>query len=178
MGPSLGFEGRRYGMKWGGHTNEWASLFGKLDNFNWDVQVLPAGPAGLPGAELAIDAYGVSRHTRAAEACWQLVKFLASPEAAGLNARYGYLVPRKPVLEAVFNDPDNPNPPPPNWRCIYDAIEASQSIPRSPHFIEIALDVIQPEFDRMTAGLQTPEQACLRATAAANAFIRVLAARN
>lgn len=173
-GPALGFEGGRYAMHWGGHTNEWASLFGKLENLNWDVELLPSGPAGTRGAELAIDAYGVARTTDVAEASWQLVKFLASSEAAELNAQYGFLVARQSVLESVFADPENPNPPPRNWRCIYMAIETAESIPRSPNFIEIAIDVIQPEFDRMTAGLLSPDEACVRATAAANAYIRVL----
>jgi ABC-type glycerol-3-phosphate transport system substrate-binding protein len=148
-----------------------------MPSLNWDVEVLPSGPTDRGGAELAIDAYGIARTTEVADASWQLVKFLTSPEAAKLYARYGFLVPRKSVLEEVFTDPDNPNSPPSNWRCIYSAIDTSESIPRSPNFIEIAIDVIQPEFDLMTSGKQSPEQAAQRATNAANAYIRVLSTR-
>ena len=49
-----------------------------------------------------------------------------------------------------------------------------QPIPRSPDFIEIALEVIQPEIDRMLVSDVDAETASRRATEAANRFLRAL----
>ena len=66
---------------------------------------------------------------------------------------------------------------PANVKAVYEAMRFAKPIPRSPDYIEIATDVIQPEIDRMVhEGVSVPE-ACRRATEAANGFMQVLGRR-
>ena len=64
-----------------------------------------------------------------------------------------------------------------NIAAVYEAIKYAEPIPRSPDIIEISIDIIQPEIDRMILGDLTPEQAAKRATESANRFIKVVGRR-
>ena len=70
--------------------------------------------------------------------------------------------------------PDRLNERPNSIEYAFEQMKYSMTIPRSPDYIEIAIEVIQPEIDRMLQGELTPKQACLRATEAANRFIETL----
>ena len=63
---------------------------------------------------------------------------------------------------------------PANIRAVYDALPDAVPLPRSPDFLELALDVIQPEIDLMMEDKQDVATTARRATDAANAFLRVL----
>ena len=60
---------------------------------------------------------------------------------------------------------------PQNLAAVYRQLEFSLPIPRHPNFLEIMLQVVQPEVDRMVLGELTPEEAGRRAAAAVNAFL-------
>jgi hypothetical protein len=70
------------------------------------------------------------------------------------------------------------NKRPKNVQAAFGQMRYSMTIPRSPDYIEIAIEIIQPEIDRMMQGELTPEQACRRATNAANRFIETLGRRD
>ena len=56
----------------------------------------------------------------------------------------------------------------------YEALRIADNNPTSADFIEIALDVIQPEIDRAVVAGRDVDESCRRATRAANAFIETL----
>ena len=170
-----GFAGGRYGMVVGGHVDEWKT-FNSVAGLDWDIQVLPKGPAGRSGGEVALGAYGISRRTTHAEEAWTLLKFLTSRPAVEREVRRGGLAVRRSVAEAVLLAPGRTSAPR-NIAAVYEQLKYAVPAPRLPDFIELAVDVVQPEVDLMMQGRQTPEQACRRAAEAANAFLGTMAMR-
>ena len=168
-----GFAGQRHAMVLGGHVGDWRT-YNAVPSLNWDVQVLPAGPAGRSGGEMALGAYGISRHCRHPEAAWTLLKFLVSHAAIEKEVRSGALSVRRSVADRILLAPDR-RVAPQNIGAVYAQLEHARPIPRLPNYIEVALNVIQPEIDLMMQDRQTPEQAAQRAAAAANAFLETLA---
>ena len=168
-----GFAGQRYAMVLGGHVGDWRT-FNAVSNLNWDVQLLPAGPAGRAGGEMALGAYGISRHCRHPEAAWTLLKFLVSHAALEKEVRDGALSVRRSAADRILFSPERRQAPR-HMDAVYAQLEHARPIPRLPNYIEVALNVIQPEIDRMMQDRQTPEQAARRAAAAANAFLETLA---
>jgi multiple sugar transport system substrate-binding protein len=166
-GPATGFPSGRIAMQWGGHLGNW-TIYNEFPQLDWDVEVLPSGPTGSSGGELAIESYGISKSTAHPEDAWRLLKFICSVEGVRPFAQRGFPPARLGLAEEVYSDP---NHRPRNWRAAYRALESAQPIPSHPYFLELSLDIVQPEFDLMMAGKLTPEQAVRRATKAANAFI-------
>lgn len=171
-GPSRGFEGGRYGMVWGGHTGNW-KIYNEMKDLDWDIEMLPIGPVRRNGAELAMDAYGISKDCKDPEAAWTVLKFLTSKESLERFARSGQLVARKSVAEKVFIN-NRQKGRPQNIGAVYESLDYAMSIPQSPDFIELSLEVIQPEIDLMTAEGMNVEKVCKEATKAANAFIKTM----
>jgi multiple sugar transport system substrate-binding protein len=171
-GPSRGFESGRYGMVWGGHTGNW-SVYNQIEDLDWDIEMLPIGPAGRAGAELSMDAYGISKDCEDPEAAWAFVKFLCSTDSLERFAEAGSLVARRSVAEKVLMSEDSVRRPQ-NIRAVYDSLEHAMSIPQSPDFIELAIEVIQPEIDLLTAEGLPVETVCRRAAESANAFIKTM----
>ena len=60
----------------------------------------------------------------------------------------------------------------PNRAAVETALETAEPIPSSKDFVEVALDLVQPEIDRMLTENVPPTQAARNATRAANAFLR------
>lgn len=174
-GPSTGFSSGTLGMVYGGHTGNWRE-YNQIPGLDWDIQVLPKGPAGRSGGEIAMGAYGISKDCRDREAAWTFLKFITSKEAVADEVRDGGLPVRRSVAnELLFSKGRTDNPR--NIGAVLAQIPYCVSIPRSPDYIEIALDIIQPVFDRMMEGQISPEQACREATQAANHFIKTLGVR-
>ena len=166
---------KRYGLSVGGHVGDWKTL-NNVTDLDWDVQMLPVGPAGRKGGEIALGAYGISKRTKHPEAAWTLLKFLTSRHAVERQVRAGALAVRKSVADSVLFAPDR-TAAPANIAAVYEQLKYAEPMPRLPDFIEIAIDVIQPEVDLMMQGRQSPEEACRRAAAAANAFLSTLGLR-
>lgn len=165
----------RYGMTVGGHVNDWKTL-NEVPGLEWDVQVLPRGPAGRSGGEIALGAYGISKRTAHPEAAWTLLKFLTSRYAGEREVKAGALAVRRSVADAVLFASGR-TAAPQNIAAVYEQLKYSEPIPRLPDFIELTLNIVQPEVDLMMQRRQSPEQACRRATEAANAFLRTMGMR-
>jgi multiple sugar transport system substrate-binding protein len=174
-GPSTGFASNRVGMLYGGHTGEW-KIYGQVPELNWDIQVLPIGPAGREGGEIAMAGYGVSKDSDAPELAWELVKHLTSAEAIAKEVAAGNLAVRRSVAETMLLS-ELYDGQPRNIDAVYQQLPYSQPIPRNANYIEIALQIIQPEIDLMMQGRASPEQACVRAAAAANHYLQVMGER-
>ncbi len=173
-GPSNGFAGGQMAMLYGGHVNSWKNY--NALGLDWDVQILPKGPAGRKGGEIAMDAYGISKTCKQKEAAWKLLKFLAAKENISEVVKRGALSVRKSVAEELLLSKSHTDRPH-NIAAVYEAIKYAEPIPRSPDIIEISIDIIQPEIDRMILGDLTPEEAAKRATESANRFIKVVGRR-
>ena len=176
-GPVTRFASGRMGLVYGGHTTFWR-IYNRVEDLDWDVALLPKGPARRHGGEIAVGAFAVTKNCRHPEAAWELVKHLASKEGVIAEVRAGGLPSRRSVAEELMLGPDRLNERPPSVEYAFEQIEYSMTIPRSPDYIEIAIEVIQPEIDRMLQGELTPEQACRRAAEAANRFIETLGRRD
>ena len=171
-GPTTRFASGRIGLVCGGHTTFWR-IYNKVPDLEWDIEVLPLGPVRRNGGEIAVGAYAISKDSRNPELAWELVKHLASKEGVAAECRAGGVPTRRSVAEELMLGPDR-NENPRNVQAAFDQMPYAMPIPRSPDYIEIAIEVIQPEIDRMLQGQQTPEEACRRATEAANRFIETL----
>lgn len=167
--PLNGFVNERVAMLMGGHVNYWLN-FNVVPGLDWDVQMLPAGPAGRRGGEMAIAGYSLSRTTRHREETWALVKFLTRPAVIAAIVARGCVSVRRSIAETAMHDPGRKGRPQ-NLAAVYRQLEYALPIPRHPNFIEIMLQVVQPEVDRMVLGESTPEEAGRRAAVAVNAFL-------
>lgn len=62
-------------------------------SFGWNLMPAPLGPSGQRGALATIDGYAINRNTQHVDAAWELLKFLAGPEANAIKAKYLGLQP-------------------------------------------------------------------------------------
>ena len=85
----------------------------------------------------------------------------------------GYLSIRESISKETYLAPGRTNSPR-HVEVAYEALRIADHAPHSPDFIEIALDVIQPEIDRALADGRDVDESCRRATQAANDFIATL----
>lgn len=174
FGPEYGFISGKIAMEIGGHTANWVPM-NQIPGLEWDIQVLPIGPARREGGEYAIDTFGISRFSPRIPAAWEFIKFLASKQSIRRHVQEGYLSVRKSVSdELLFRHKRTQQPY--NIHAAYEQLKYAQVLPRSPDFVEIALDVIQPDIDRMIDKQLDVAATCRKAAAAANRFIAVLGA--
>ena len=157
-------------MDYTGHTGLWPT-YAKLPALDWDIEALPVGPSGRRGGEVSVDAIGVSGTTPHREAAWRFVKFMASPYSIKRHIAAGFLSVRRSLAGEMRARR------PRNVAAIQTALASAEPNPQTPDFIEVALDLVQPEIDRMLTDGVPPEVAARRATAAANAFLETTATR-
>jgi multiple sugar transport system substrate-binding protein len=163
----------RIAMELGGHTGNWI-LYNQIARLDWDIQILPKGPATRSGGEVAIDSFGIAKASKHREQAWEFIKFLSSKESVRLHVENGYLPVRKSVAREMLADlAAHPR----NIAAAYEQLKYAQQVPRSPDYIEIALEVIQPDVDRMLDKQLDVAATCRGAAESANRFIRVLGAR-
>lgn len=174
--PLNGFVNERVAMILGGHVNYWLN-YNQMPGLDWDVQLLPEGPVTRKGGELAMAGYSVSKTSPHPEEAWALAKFLTRPEAIARIVARGSLSVRRSVAEAQMRDA-RPEDRPRNLAAAYRQFQYGEHIPRHSHYIEIMLQIVQPEVDRMLLGEFGPEEAGRRAAAAVNAFLATFDTRD
>ena len=167
--PANGFTNQRTAMVVGGHVNYWAT-YDATPGLDWDVQVLPSGPAGRSGGELAIAGYSISAASRHPEEAWELAKFVTRREAIAAIVARGDVSVRRSVAEASLRDPRRAARPR-SLAAVYRQFDYGMPIPHNAYFLEIMLSLVQPEVDRMLLGQLTPEQTARRAADEVNAFL-------
>lgn len=173
-GPSSGFASGVYAMSLGGHASAW-QLFNQIPSLDWDIQVLPAGPAGREGGEVALSAYGMASTSKHPEQAWRFIKFLTSPYAMEQAGGTGLPVRQSVAAKTLLATGRTTKPR--NAAAVYEQLRFARTIPRLPDFIEVTMQIIQPEIDLMLEGRQSPAEAARRAAASANAFLDTLAAQ-
>ena len=92
-----------------------------------------------------------------------------------IHVENGYLPVRKSVAQEMLMRPDRAARPR-NVMAAYEQLKYAQRVPRSPDYLEIALEVIQPDVDRMLDKQLDVAATCRSAAESANRFIRVLGA--
>lgn len=165
-GPSTGFRSNEMAMEFGGHTGDWKS-YRQLPDLDWDIEALPKGPSGRRGGEISLSAMGVAKKSKELEASWQFVKFMSGKEAVEAFVRFGYPAVRKSVAAMPFYASQAPL----NKAALERAMDSAEPDPNLPDFMEIALDLVQPEVDLMLAEGVSPQETARRATRAANLFL-------
>jgi multiple sugar transport system substrate-binding protein len=175
FGPDHGFLSGKVAMQLGGHTGDWIA-FNQIPGLDWDIQILPKGPATRSGGEVAIDSFGIAKGSHHREQAWEFVKFLSSKESVRTHLSYGYLPVRKSIAQEMLMRPDRKTNPR-NVAAAYEQLQYAMQVPRSPDYIEIALEVIQPDVDRMLDKQLDVAETCRSAAESANRFIRVLGAK-
>jgi multiple sugar transport system substrate-binding protein len=154
-------------MEFGGHTGNWKS-YRQIPDLEWDVEALPKGPSGRRGGELSLTGLGIAKKSKEREAAWEFLKFMSSRESIEEFARFGYPAARKSVAAMPFYALQ----PPLNKAALERAMESAEPDPNSADFLEIALDLVQPEIDEMLSEDLPPQEAARRATRAANSFLK------
>jgi multiple sugar transport system substrate-binding protein len=163
-GPSTGFASGKLAMDYGGHVGLW-STYRQIPTLDWDIEALPKGPSGRRGGEISLTALGIAKDSPEREAAWKFLKFMSSRESIRTHVAHGYLAIRRSVArEAQKNDR--------NYAAVERALESAEPIPSSKDFVEIALDLVQPEIDRILTEDVPPAEAARAATRAANAFLQ------
>lgn len=172
-GAASGFRSNTFAMEFGGHTGNWKS-YRQIPDLDWDIEALPKGPSGRRGGELSLSAMGVAKKSKVREASWQFIKFMSSKEAIEAFARFGYPAVRRSVAAMPFYTLQAPI----NKVALVRAMESAEPDPNTPDFMEIALDLVQPEIDEMLSDGLTPQAAAHRATQSADAFLRTQVTRS
>ena len=149
-------------------NNFWPN-YNQIADLDWDIQLLPEGPATRVGGELAIAGYGINRESPHREEAWALLKYLTRPEVGMEVARRGSISPRRSVAATQIRE-RAPGTRPHNVAVAYEQMKYALPIPRHPHFIEFMLQIVQPVIDQMVQGELTPEEAGRRAAKEVNAF--------
>jgi ABC-type glycerol-3-phosphate transport system substrate-binding protein len=122
---------------------------------------------------VALEAIGASKDTPHPEACWRFLKFMMSKPSIRAHVDAGYLSIRRSVARETHLSPGYLKHPR-HAEIAYEALSIADNTPTSADFIEIALDVIQPEIDRALVDGRDVDESCRRAARAANAFIETL----
>ena len=169
-----GFSGGKTGMEYGGHTGNWPS-YNAVTSLKWDIQVLPRGSKTTKGAELALEAWGVSAKTANKQAAYEAVKFLTSVKFLTTAWDDLRLSPtRQSVAKAALAVPVAKRQSPQNLEALFGGITTGMTLPRTIPFIKVTQEVVQPLIDKMLEGTLTPAQVGDQATAAANKALAIL----
>lgn len=169
-----GFSGGKTAMEYGGHTGNWPS-YNAVSNLKWDIQVLPRGSKTSKGAELALEAWGVSAKTANKQAAYEAVKFLTSVKFLTTQWDDLRLPPtRQSVAKAALAVPVAKRQSPQNLEALFGGISTGMTLPRTIPFIKVTQEVVQPLIDKMLEGTLTPTQVGEQATVAANKALAIL----
>lgn len=166
-GPATGFASGQFSMDYGGHVGLWAT-YRQLPDLDWDIEALPKGPSGRRGGEISLTALGIAKDSPEREAAWRFLKFMSGKESIRAHVDRGYVAIRRSVADER-RDADKP---PHNRAAVERALESAEPIPSSKDFVEIALDLVQPEIDRMLTENVSPAETARNATRAADAFLK------
>ena len=173
--PNNMFASGRMAMEFGGHTGNWLT-YNKFSTLDWDIEILPKGPQSRVGGELALDALGMSKTTLHREQAWEFMKFMCSKESIRRHAKEGFIPIRKSIAEETLLQPGRKEHPQ-NVAAVYDALKYARQIPKSPDYIELALDVIQPDVDKMLIDGINPQETSERITKSVNQYLETMGSR-
>lgn len=139
--------------------------------FNWGVVEMPQGPGGKT-TWLFWGPYVVSAKTKNADAAWQVIKELTSPDVQAKVAALGSNIPSNKADSAKQAFLDS-KPPADNSAFIKGADYAVAEIPLwTGNWGDIVDAIYQPNIDKLLNGKATAEQIAKDACAAANPLFK------
>ena len=139
QGDLGGFASRRTAMELGGHTGNWPS-YNALDNFNWNVAMIPtadSNPDGI-GAELAVEGYGIYTGALNKEKAFRVLMYMFSEEGQYAFGSLGRLVPTTTYRDHVLATPYEERSNPKNMEAVFAQMEKSAVLPTDPNFQAVA----------------------------------------
>ena len=145
--------------------------FRVIDDFEWDVAPLPAGPNGERANTLGGAGYVMSSTTENVEAAWTFLKFLAGTEGQSIFAATGVAVPASyanPDVAAAFVDACAEG-----VSCDVFISETGNGrlAPNFPDWREIENTIVVPYLDRVYTGEMTAEAALTKMAEEVRAFM-------
>lgn len=165
------FAGGKVAMVYSGHTGNFGT-YNKVEGLEWDVVALPKGPSGARGAELAVDAFGITKASAHKEKAWEVIKFLTSEKGiVGDLAKSGAPVALFSAAKAAMDVPKADRTSPANLENIGLASEEGIVLPNDKDFVHMAINIAQPEIDKMLEGKQTSEETGKKITEQCNNYI-------
>ena len=166
-----GFAGGKTGMEYGGHTGTWPGL-NAAKSLNWDIQVLPKGSKQQRGAEFALEGYGVSSSSKNPDAAWEALKFLTGRKFINTSFdKLGLPPSRQSVADEALAVSREKRPSPKNLEALFDGLKTGITLPRNKEFVNMAIQVVQPEIDKMLEGKQSAEETAKIATEKGNKYL-------
>ena len=166
-----GFVGGKTAMEYGGHTGTWPGL-NAAKGLNWDIQVVPSGSRQKRGAELALSAYGVYSGSKNPDAAWDVLKFITGRKFITTSfSKLGLPPTRQSVADEALAVPLEKRSNPKNLEALFDGLKTGITLPRNKDFVNVAIQVVQPEIDKMLEGKQTAAETAKIATEKANKFL-------
>jgi multiple sugar transport system permease protein len=132
------------------------TLRDRAPNLDWDIAPLPRGPGGRRASIVFSNAWGISADCPNPQAAFELLKFLASPEAMRIVGRHQVFLPaRKSVLrEMLAAEPTRK--PRSTWALTHDLDNNYGHAPFSTkqNYSDV-YEVVNDHFDKLLA-LQNP----------------------
>lgn len=165
-----GFGGQKTAMEYGGHTGLWLG-YNQIADFDWDIQVLPKGLVKSQGAEMALDGYGINKNSKNPDAAWKVLKYITGEIGEGLLMDLGTIPSRKSVIDKALAVPKAERAKPQNLEALVKGLETGMILPRNKNFVNAAIQVVQPNIDKMLEGKMTPAEAGKEATVKAQEFL-------
>ncbi len=166
-----GFAGGKTAMEYGGHTGTWPGL-NAAKSLNWDIQVLPKGSKQQRGAEFALEGYGVSSSSKNPEAAWEVLKFITGRKFVNTTFdKLGLPPSRQSVADEALAVPLEKRSSPKNLEALFDGLKTGITLPRNKDFVNMAIQVVQPEIDKMLEGKQSAEETAKIATEKGNKYL-------
>ncbi|MDR1094593.1 MAG: extracellular solute-binding protein [Clostridiales bacterium] len=166
------FVGGKTAIGFSGHVGEWPT-YKAMNNFNWDVEILPVGLTRREGGEFAINGYGVYKDASNPEAAWEFIKMLTGKRDSAELLNFGYLTPRKSGRDATLAVPKAERPAPQNMEAAFDSVLYGSTLPSYSYFQYVEMTIIEPSITSMLEGMP-PAQAAAEATDNANKYIRTI----
>lgn len=165
-----GFAGGKTAMEYGGHTGLWVS-YNAAPDLDWDIEVLPKGITKSEGGEFAVEAFGISKNSKNADAAWEVLKFWTGSEGSEFMIDLGRPTARKSIAMKLLTTPKEERTNPKNIEAVYAAVDTGMVLPTNPNFTPCTQQVVQPIIDKMLEGKMTPAEAAKEATIKANEYL-------
>ncbi len=166
-----GFAGGKTAMEYGGHTGTWPGL-NAIKSLNWDIQVVPKGSKQQRGAEFALEGYGVYSGSKNPDAAWEALKFLTGRKFITTSfAKLGLPPSRQSVADDALSVSLEKRSSPKNLEALFEGLKSGVTLPRNKDFVNMAIQVVQPEIDKMLEGKQSAAETARIATEKATKYL-------
>lgn len=138
----------------------------RITEFQWDVVELPKGrrKAGMNVAS----GYAIPSQARHPQAAWELVRFLAGPEAQKIIVGAEFSTP---ALKSIAHSDIFLSPPPANAKAFIESIEYGHLPPVTPVY-ERMMEIINRNLELLWIGKKNAEEVAQRIVPEVNRLLK------